>query len=254
MIIVRISLILAMICGGVSIYIGHTKVQERIDTTTENLNRETANLATETRNREDEESRLQAAISQLDATYADYENTEKQVNDRQMEIDNLKTQIAGHNDERRKAEQDRAEIIRNNQEWFDLNTTVSKVKQIQQELPVVEDKLATTHQELDVVTRDNMRLRNMILRINPPNNPPALPEGLQGKITVYDPKYEYVVMNVGGNQGVLANGIISVQREGELLGKIRIMRVEDTYSVGNFLIEHKQGEIAEGDTVINLGK
>lgn len=252
MILIRILLVLSMICGGVSIYIGHTKVQQRIDDTKEELATARNQLNTARQNREAADDDLTAAVATLDATHKELLNNQDLISQRQEEIDGLKVDIGKHDDARRKAEQERDTIIRNNQAWFDLNTTVAEVKKWEVTLPKVESELAATEQELDIVGRDNMRLKNMILRIQPPENPPELPQGLEGTITAYDPKYEYVVMDIGGNHGVLANAMISVVRDGTLLGKVRIMRVEDDYSTGNFLLDEKQGDIIEGDKVVNL--
>jgi hypothetical protein len=65
-----------------------------------------------------------------------------------------------------------------------------------------------------------------------------------------DPKYEFVVLDIGGNQGVLERGEMLVNRSGRMVAKVRILTVHADRSVANVLPDWKQGEILEGDMVI----
>jgi hypothetical protein len=49
-----------------------------------------------------------------------------------------------------------------------------------------------------------------------------LPTGLRGKILAVDPKYDFVVLNIGEDQGAKERGVMMVDRDGKLLGKVRI--------------------------------
>jgi negative regulator of sigma E activity len=80
--------------------------------------------------------------------------------------------------------------------------------------------------------------------------PVVLPAGLRGKIVAVDPKYNFVVLNIGDDQGVLERGEMLVDRDGKLLGKVRIVSVKKDECVANILPEWKQGEIVEGDEVL----
>ena len=76
-----------------------------------------------------------------------------------------------------------------------------------------------------------------------------LPPGLKGKITVVDPKWAFVMVNVGGNQGMLPGGEMIVHRDERMLGRIKITQVEANYSIGNIALALKKDEIIEGDSV-----
>ena len=112
--------------------------------------------------------------------------------------------------------------------------------------------MATTKTELDVIGRDNMRLKNTLIKLRP-GGPQVLPEGLSGEVVAFDPKFQYVVLNVGGNHGVLMDGRLLIKRDNEILGQARVTRVEDEYSVANIIQEFKEGEVSEGDGVIYQG-
>jgi cell shape-determining protein MreC len=77
-----------------------------------------------------------------------------------------------------------------------------------------------------------------------------LPAGLKGRVVAVDPKYEFVVLDIGQEQGVLERGEMLVNRSGRLVAKVRILSVHQTRSVANVLPDWKQGEILEGDFVI----
>ena len=74
---------------------------------------------------------------------------------------------------------------------------------------------------------------------------------LRAKVIAVDPKYDFVVLDAGGNQGIVEGAKLLVNRDGQLVGKIKITSVEPNRSIGNVLPEWKQAgnEIMEGDLV-----
>jgi cell shape-determining protein MreC len=65
-----------------------------------------------------------------------------------------------------------------------------------------------------------------------------------------DPKWDFVVLNVGENQGVLADGEMLVSRDGKLVAKIVVRSVQRDRSIANLVPGWQLGEIIEGDEVI----
>jgi hypothetical protein len=80
--------------------------------------------------------------------------------------------------------------------------------------------------------------------------PVILPAGLKGVVMAVDPKYDFVVLNIGDDQGVKERGEMMVERKGRLLGKVKISSVEKNRSVASIMPEWKKGQIMEGDQVI----
>ena len=80
---------------------------------------------------------------------------------------------------------------------------------------------------------------------------PPMP-GVKGKVLVVDAKWGFVVLDVGDKQGALQNGVLLVQREGKLVGKVKISNVLPERSVAN--VVQGQGwtlpDVREGDQVI----
>jgi hypothetical protein len=77
-----------------------------------------------------------------------------------------------------------------------------------------------------------------------------LPAGLQAKVMRYDPKWHFVVLDAGAEQGMLKNAELLIGREGRFVGKIKISSVENEQSIGNLVSGWQLGEIVEGDFVI----
>lgn len=105
-------------------------------------------------------------------------------------------------------------------------------------------------EENDVLMRNNNKLQTKLKIYEIENYVPPLPSGLTGKIIAVDPKWEFVVLNIGSDQGVLERGEMLVNRNGKLAAKVRISSVERTRSIANILPEWKQTDVREGDQVI----
>jgi hypothetical protein len=78
-----------------------------------------------------------------------------------------------------------------------------------------------------------------------------LPASLIGKIVVVDPKYSFVILNIGTDQGVLERGELLVSRNGKLVAKIRVTSVERDRCVANIMPGPSNlGQPIEGDLAI----
>lgn len=76
-----------------------------------------------------------------------------------------------------------------------------------------------------------------------------LPANLKGSIVAVDPKWEFVVLNVGEDQGVLEEGQLLVSRDSKLVAKVIVRTVYKNSCIANIMPNWKLGEVFEGDTV-----
>lgn len=76
-----------------------------------------------------------------------------------------------------------------------------------------------------------------------------LPASLRGSVVVVDPKWDFVVLNVGADKGAIQEGEMLVSRDGKLVAKVIITRVEKDRSVANIVPGWKLGDVIEGDVV-----
>src|SRR5439155_7644786 len=78
---------------------------------------------------------------------------------------------------------------------------------------------------------------------------PILPAGLKGKVVVVDPKYNFVVLDIGANKGVEPRGVLVVSRNSKLVAKVRVASVQPDRSIANIMPGWKLDQPMEGDQV-----
>jgi hypothetical protein len=93
------------------------------------------------------------------------------------------------------------------------------------------------------------RLTNELAQLTTPDADVKLPADLRGKIVVVDPKWNFVVVDVGEEQGVIKNGELLVSRDGKLVSKVVIRDVEKDRSIANLVPGWTFGPVVEGDKV-----
>ena len=74
--------------------------------------------------------------------------------------------------------------------------------------------------------------------------------GVSGKVTFVDHAWNFVILDVGLNSGVVPNGELIVYRGKSFLGKVRVTKVDPADSVAEILPDIK-GDIQIGDAVLN---
>jgi len=79
--------------------------------------------------------------------------------------------------------------------------------------------------------------------------------GLHGTVLAVNRAYNFVVLNLGGRQGVETNAEMLVLRGGTLIGKIRVSSVEPATAIGDIITSTlpRGVQVQPGDTVIYAG-
>jgi hypothetical protein len=72
---------------------------------------------------------------------------------------------------------------------------------------------------------------------------------MKGTILVVDPKWDFVVLSVGADQGAVQDGEMLVSRDGKLVAKVVIRSVQKDRCIANIIPGWKLGEVIEGDVV-----
>ena len=76
------------------------------------------------------------------------------------------------------------------------------------------------------------------------------PPGLAGRILVVNPDWNFVILNVGRQQGLSLNTEMLVHREESLVGRVRVSDVKDEVAVAEILEDWQQVPLREGDHVL----
>jgi hypothetical protein len=180
------------------------------------------------------------------------------------DLDTAKTDLVAATDkadqQERRANDLEGRLTRTTQERNEFQTRVARweasglsIEKIQS-LILENSKLTTDRDAMSgenkVLARDNRQLRSRLEYFEGKKTRVDLPIGLKGKVLAVDPKYEFVVLDVGTDQGALERGEMLINRSGRLVAKVRILSVQPNRSIANVLPEWKQAEIMEGDAAI----
>ncbi|MBI4598351.1 MAG: hypothetical protein HY737_08140 [Candidatus Omnitrophica bacterium] len=70
-----------------------------------------------------------------------------------------------------------------------------------------------------------------------------------GQVVVVNREYDFIVMNLGKNQGLIVGQEFQVMRNREVLGRVKVEKVYDELSAAAILPNSKKDSIREGDSV-----
>ena len=248
----KISLLVAILAGAAVLVISHLQVapkitglQEELTTTQTQL---TASQDAERKAKDEAKAAKDQAASfaaQLDtttnlltATIERLTIQERRANQNEADLNKTRTELT-------EAQRDLAA-------WKALTIPVDQVRSRLAELIEVKTANEALGEEKKVLIRNVNNLKERLYAYEGETlPPPELPPGLKGKVVAVDPKWDFVVLDIGGNQGLVPRGEMLVSRDGKLVAKIRVTTVEPGRSVANVLPEWKQAEVMEGDVVLH---
>ena len=136
-----------------------------------------------------------------------------------------------------------------NPPYLDTSLTPEQILQLTKQLKDANTEIAGINGEKAVLQRSYAKVKAELAKILGPDPDIKLPADLKGKILVVDPKWDFVVLNIGDEQGVIPDGEMLVSREGKLVAKVVISSVQKDRCIANVMPGWKLGEVFEGDEV-----
>ncbi len=133
--------------------------------------------------------------------------------------------------------------------WRATGLSPDQIKGVVDDLKVANEKIDVYEEEKDVLARNNKKLSMELAKVLRPNVDPEM-QPMTGKVVAVDGKWNFVVVDIGSEQGAVERGVLLVNRDGKLVGKVRLTSVERNRSVANIIPEWKQAELMEGDQVL----
>ena len=114
-------------------------------------------------------------------------------------------------------------------------------------------RVAGLENEKDQLIRDYRTLKKRwdALFTSDYNFEPELPP-VSGNVIAVDPKWQFVVLDIGAEHGLLPRGVLMISRGSKLVGKARLTRVDAGHSIADLLPGWNLGPVAEGDQVFQL--
>jgi cell shape-determining protein MreC len=247
---IRICLIVAILAGLATGGLNFVKVKEKITVLQ-------TDLASEKQARASAESERDSTKKELDKTTAELKDTKSTLETTTSERDKALADVESQtkradrlNDDLNKTRRERDDA---QAELAAYNATGLKPEQIvaiNKQYKGLQDELAASHGENKVLGGKIKKLENELAIYRNPEFVVPLPPQLRGKILVTDPKWNFVIIDVGENQGVLEHGEFLVNRDGKLVAKVRVRTVQKDRSIANVIPGWQLGEVLEGDQVI----
>ena len=246
---VRISLILAILAAIAVGVVNGVFVKDKITMLTTDRN-------TQKSQKEQALSDLNHTQNQLKATNAVLAQTQqdlaaaKQARDaavataaaQQKRADDLSTKLT-------KATQDR-DVAQSELDAYTQIGTAKEFADMKQTLNKAQAAIEALNEEKVVMNRRILQLQAKLDVYEGTNKPIELPANLRGQIVVVDPKWDFVVMNVGLDQGIIKQGSeLLVSRNGRLVAKVKVTSIQKDRSIANLMPGWKLGEVFEGDEV-----
>jgi hypothetical protein len=124
-----------------------------------------------------------------------------------------------------------------------------QVAKLNNNLKNTREALEVANEEKLVLQRTVNRLQARLAKYEGTNPVVTLRADLRGKIIVVDPKWDFVVLNIGQDQGVIDDGELLVSRDGKLVAKVIVRSLEKNRCIANIIPGWKLGEVIEGDEV-----
>ena len=245
----RISLILAILAGlgagGLAYYEMSTQIpqlQQQRDKEKDDKNAEiTAHNKTKA-----ELKKTQADLAQTKQDLADTQTkltkSEARADAQEKRADDLATKLA-------KVSADLQDTQNQLAEYKASGLTADQVVKLDRDLKHAQAEIAAINAEKTVLQRQYLAIRAAYDKIIGINTDILLPASLRGKILVVDPKWDFVVLDVGADEGVLQDGELLVSRDGKLVAKVIVRNVQKDRCIANVVPGWKLGEVIEGDVV-----
>ncbi len=137
-------------------------------------------------------------------------------------------------------------------QWLATGVKPSDINGLRVGKKAAEDERDTLKDEKIVFLRKVQTLQSKLDEYVNPDKEVALPIGLSGHVVAVDPKWNFVLLDIGANAGLLERGQMKVHRAGKLISKVRIVSVEANSSIANIIPEWRQPgqEVTTGDSVL----
>src|SRR5438093_6932176 len=134
--------------------------------------------------------------------------------------------------------------------WTNLGLQVDQVKGVINEAKTLRVANEGLQEEGKLLATEVKKVKNELIIWRGGESDPPVPREVRGKVLVVDPKWNFLVLDVGSKIGVPPRGVLLVSRNGELVAKVRVMSVEDQRSIANIMPGWKLKDVMEGDVVL----
>ncbi len=246
---IRISLLVAIVAALAAGALSFTQVRGKINT----LMQQRDGYHTE---RDQVQGQLDTTKKDLAKTQDTLKQTQQDLTTAKADRDKAVATAAAQqkraddlSDKLTKAAADRDEAQANLAAYTASGLTAKEVADLSRTLKTAQNTIDAINLEKLVMGRTIDRLNSQLAALVGTNYVVRLPAGLRGRILEVDPKWEFVVLNIGDDQGVKPDGELLVSRDGRLVAKVIVRSIQKDRCIANIIPGWKLGELIEGDLV-----
>jgi len=187
---------------------------------------------------DDTKTDLENTRQDLENTRAELENTKASLEDARTEIVQLNDTIRIKNEEL----DEKSNLIATlEDEKADLEVQVTdlttQVETLQDDLATMEEEKNAIQLQLEKCNKDLYKNITMI-------------PGTTAKIVYANADWNFVIIDIGSDQGAQTTAEMIIYRDEDMIGKIRISAVRDNVSIAEVISDFQQDTIKEGDHVL----
>ena len=136
-----------------------------------------------------------------------------------------------------------------NARWRAINLKIEQVLAMKAEAQRLTAERDAFAEEKKVMAREIRRLNDDLDVYKGKSTEVAMPD-IRGKITAVNGDYQFVVLDIGAENGLRQNGKLIVTRGDNLVAKVQLVKVEPRSAVANLMPEWTKGNVQAGDAVM----
>ncbi len=246
---IRISLIIAIVASLGAGVISFVKVKEKITFLMTDRDNEKTQKETALRDLSDTKKVLTATKKDLDITKADLATTVTQRDQALTDAANEKKTSTALTAKLEKTAADRDKAQTELAQWNALNHSIDEVSTALKDQKNLRADRTNLVVKISNLSGQLKEATNLLTQLTGGELPIKLDPALRGKVVIVDPKYDFVVLDIGENQNAIEGGILLVNRRGKLVAKLKIRSVQADRCIAT-VMPGKLGEVMEGDLVL----
>jgi myosin heavy subunit len=247
---IRISLIIAILAGLAVGALNFTKIKEKITTLQSDLKTQTTRAETAEKDRDNTKRELTKTQTELKQTQVTLADTTDKMNKAVIVAEEATKHANKLNDDLNKTRTERDDAQREVAAFRASGLNPEQALNAAKQIKGLQDSLAGSQDENTLLGKRIKKLDADLAFYRDPTKTIELPATIKGKVLVSDPKWHFVVINAGEEQGVLEHGELLVNRDGKLVAKVIVSSVQKDRCVANVMSGWQLSEIYEGDVVI----
>ncbi len=181
----------------------------------------------------------------LENTRQDLENTRAELESTRAQLEDARTQIVQLNETIRAKDQELAEksnVIASLED--EKATLTAQVADLNNQVTSMQDQIAQLEEDKSVLETQLEKCDKEL------HKEITMAAGTTAKIIYANAEWNFVVIDIGSNQGAQTTAEMIVHRGENMIGKIRLSAIRDDVSIAEVLPEFQKETVKEGDNVL----